>query len=345
MDALVSTAGDFDKLESSLNMKGVSMNWDIAWAEDQIKNGGRFGPKRVMERVYDHNCYLFGLWANGLPTGVKGGLGDRSALLNGTRVVIRAFDVNDVPVREGVLKTGCVNADCVEVARQLIDAGYKPAILNLASRRHPCGGYDKGCNAQEEALCRVSTLSQSLYQLFDEKYKCVRDARVPMRPRAYPLDIDFGGVYSPDVTFFREGKNKFYAFREEPFKCGVISVAALSFRESNRYCNDELHFRAPDGGFTPQGETVQLNKVRTIYRLALKNGHDSIVLGAFGCGVNKLPCEAVAGQFRRVLEESEFKGKFSVLVFAILEGRGSARRPAEESGKFAPFYGAFGRWE
>ena len=187
-------------------------------------------------------------------------------MLNGTRVVIRAFDVNDVPVREGVLKTGCVNADCVEVARQLIDAGYKPAILNLASRRHPCGGYDKGCNAQEEALCRVSTLSQSLYQLFDEKYKCVRDARVPMRPRAYPLDIDFGGVYSPDVTFFREGKNK-------------------------------------------------------------------------------LPCEAVAGQFRRVLEEPEFKGKFAALVFAILEGRGSARRPVEESGKFAPFYGAFGRWE
>ena len=56
------------------------MNWDIAWAEDQIKNGGRFGPKRVMERVYDHNCYLFGLWADGLPTGVKGGLGGSAGL-------------------------------------------------------------------------------------------------------------------------------------------------------------------------------------------------------------------------------------------------------------------------
>ena len=321
------------------------MGWNVVWAEDQIKNGGRFGPKRVMEQVYKHNCEVFDLWAHNLPTGVNGGLGNRNALLSGTKVYARAFDVNDVPSCGRELRTGCANADCIEVARKLQTAGYKPAILNLASRRHPCGGYDKGLNAQEEALCRASPLSQSLYQYYDSKYKCVRDAQVPMRYNAYPLDIDFGGIYSPDVMFFREGKSRYYAFREQPFKCGVITVAALSFRESNRYCNDELHFRAPDGGFTPQGETVQLNKIRTIYRLALKNGHDSIVLGAFGCGVNKLPSAAVAEQFRRVLAEPEFKGKFAALVFAIMEGRGSARKPVEENGKFAPFYETFGRWE
>ena len=32
----------------------------------------------------------------------------------------------------------------------------------------------------------------------------------------------------------------------------MITVAALSFHEPNRYCNDELHFRAADGGFTLQ---------------------------------------------------------------------------------------------
>ena len=320
------------------------MSWNVAWAEDQIKNGGRFGPKRVMEQVYKHNCKVFDLWAHNLPTGVNGGLGDRDALLMGTKVYARAFDVYEVQSCGKELKTGCANADCGEIAKGLIEKGYKPAILNQASRRHPCGGYDAGANAQEEALCRASTLSQSLYQYYDSKYKCVRDAQVPMRYNAYPLDIVFGGIYSPDVTFFREGKDKFYAFREQPFKCGVITVAALSFRESNRYCNDELHFRASDGGFTPQGEAVQLNKIRTIYRIALKNGHDSIVLGAFGCGVNKLPSAAVANQFKAVLEEPEFKGKFAALVFAIMEGRGSTRKPVEENGKFAPFYATFGRW-
>ena len=321
------------------------MTWNIEEAKDMIENGGRFGPKRVMEKVYRHNCELFDLWANGLPTGVPGGLGDRKALLLGTKAYARALDVSDIPPCGAELKTGCANEDCIEVAKKLLDSGLRPAILNLASRRHPCGGYDAGLNAQEEALCRASTLSQSLYQYYDEKYRCVREARVPMHYNAYPLDIDFGGIYSPDVTFFREGKKKYFAFREQPFKCGVITVAALSFRESNRYCNDELHFMAPGGGFSEQGEKVQLNKVRTIYRLALKNGHDSLVLGAFGCGVNKLPCDAVANQFKTVLDEPEFKGKFKAIVFAIMEGRGSARKPVEENGKFAPFYTTFGRWQ
>ena len=93
----------------------------------------------------------------------------------------------------------------------------------------------------------------------------------------------------------------------------------------------------------PSDTAIQLNKIRTICRLALLNGHDSIVLGASGCGVNELPCDAVADQFRRVFDEPEFKGKFRALVFAILEGRGSSRRPIEENGKFAPFYEVFGR--
>lgn len=52
----------------------------------------------------------------------------------------------------------------------------------------------------------------------------------------------------------------------------------------------------------------------------------------------------MANQFKTVLDEPEFKGKFVALVFAIMEGRGSTRKPVEENGKFAPFYTTFGRW-
>ena len=318
--------------------------WNVEEAKNQIANGGRYGAKRVMEAVYRNNIDVFRHWGYRLPNGQLVGLGDRKALLDGTRVYARAFDVNDVQVQGGEMKTGCVNADCVDVAKSLLDAGLKPAILNLASRRRPGGGYDRGMSAQEETLCRLSTLSQSLYQYYDTKYKCVQDAEVPHRFNAYPLDIDFGGIYSPGVVFFRKNLKDGYAFREEPFVCGVVTVAALSFREPNNYCNEERQYMASDGGFTPQGDAIQLNKIRTIYRLALKNGHDSIVLGAFGCGVNKLPCDAVARQFRHVLDEPEFKNKFRAVVFAILEGRGSSRRQVEEQGKFAPFYDIFGRW-
>ena len=319
--------------------------WDAEKARATIANGGRFGLKRVMEEVYRNNIGVFRRWGYRLPDGRFVSLGDRNALLYGTQVYERAFDVNDVPQRVIEAKTGCINADCVDVAESLIAAGLKPAILNLASRRKPGGGYDRGMSAQEETLCRLSTLSQSLYQYFDPSRKCVQDAEVPHRFNAYPLDIAFGGIYSPDVAFFRHNLRDGYAFRESPFFCGVITVAALSFREPNAYCNEERQYMAPDGGFTPEGQAIQLNKIRTICRLALKNGRDSIVLGAFGCGVNKLPCAAVANQFKCVFDEPEFKGKFRALVFAILEGRGNVRHPVEENGKFASFYTTFGRWK
>ena len=317
--------------------------WNVEKAKDEIANGGRFGAKRVMEAVYRNNIEVFRHWGYRLPDGRLVGLGDRKALLDGTRVYARPFDVTDMPRQDGETKTGCVNADCVDVAKAMLDAEYTPAILNLASRRRPGGGYDRGMSAQEETLCRLSTLSQSLYQYYDPKYKCVQDAEVAHRFNAYPLDIDFGGIYSPGVVFFRKNLRDGYAFREEPFACGVITVAALSFREPNNYCNEERQYMAPDGGFTPQGDAIQLNKIRTIYRIAIKNGHDSVVLGAFGCGVNQLPADAVANQFKRVLDEPEFSGKFRAVAFAILEGRGNARHLVEEQGRFASFYRTFGR--
>lgn len=318
--------------------------WNAEEALETIQHGGRFGANRVRTAVYKDNVEVFRNWGYKLPSGRIVGLGDRDALLAGTKVYSRAFNVNDVRPQGGETKTGCANADCVEVARELIAADFNPAILNLASRRRPCGGYDKGLGAQEETLCRLSTLSQSLYQYYDQKYKCVQEANVPHRFNAYPLNIDFGGIYSPGVMFFRKNARDGFAFREEPFACGVITVAALSFREPNNFSNEERQYMAPDGGFTPEGESIQLNKIRTIFRLALANGHDSIVLGAFGCGVNKLPAAAVADQFHRVFAEPEFKGKFRAIVFAILEKRPTAVHPTEEQGKFSSFYRTFGRW-
>lgn len=146
------------------------------------------------------------------------------------------------------------------------------------------------------------------------------------------------------MTFFRHGIDCGCAFRDEPFQCGVITVAALSFRETNKYNNSDLAYQSVDGGFTPEGEQIMLNKIRTIYRLALKGGCDSIVLEAFGCGVFKLRPDLVAELFDRVRKEPEFAGKFKALPFAILEGKGSTRHPVEENGKFAAFYARFGRW-
>jgi uncharacterized protein (TIGR02452 family) len=117
------------------------------------------------------------------------------------------------------------------------------------------------------------------------------------------------------------------------YKVGIISVAALDFNEKH---GKNLEYKAEDGGFTDEGLEIMKNKIRTIYRLALANGHDSLVAGAFGCGAFRLPSEMVAALFNEILSETEFRNKFRKITFAILDKDG-------EDGKFAPFYKLFNR--
>ena len=56
------------------------------------------------------------------------------------------------------------DCDCVLAAKTLIDAGYNPAMLNLADLYVPGGLVEFGSGAQEENVCRRSNLILSLYQ-------------------------------------------------------------------------------------------------------------------------------------------------------------------------------------
>jgi uncharacterized protein (TIGR02452 family) len=194
--------------------------------------------------------------------------------------------------------------------------------------------------AQEESLCRSSNLSLSLYQYADHKYINARESGAPQKEIGYPLNLNYGGIYTPNVTFFRNNRDKFYTLRDTTFKCDVITVAGLSFNGRSDYAYaDEMSFRAEDGGFTPEGEEIMLNKIRTIFRMGVEHGKTALVLGALSCGAYKCPPTEVARQFRTVMEEPEFKNKFKLLVFAILE---RPRRPQGIEGHFAPFYEEFG---
>jgi uncharacterized protein (TIGR02452 family) len=192
----------------------------------------------------------------------------------------------------------------------------------------------------------MSTLSQSLYAFGSPKYKHIRESGVTLVPDVYPMDINFGGVYSPCVTFFRHNADSYYALRDETFDCPIITVASLSNREKNSInAITERAYFDETGCLTDEGKQIEANKIRTIFRIALENGHDSMVLGAFGCGVFRLNPNEIAGMFHIVMNEPEFKNRFKKLVFAIYEGKPSPRRrePIGRDGKFAPFYEIFGK--
>ena len=160
------------------------------------------------------------------------------------------------------------------------------------------------------------------------------------------MDINFGGVYSPTVTFFRYNADSYYGLREEIFDCPIVTVASLSNREKNSLnAIAERGYFDDNGWLTDEGWDIEANKIRTIFRIALENGHDSMVLGAFGCGVFRLNSNEIASMFHIVMNEPEFKNRFKKLVFAIYEGKPSSRRRDSigRDGKYAPFYEIFGK--
>ncbi len=303
--------------------------------EANIKYGGRFGGNAARKIVYKDNLEIFKNWPSIFDT--------KANIINNTKAYKSSFNTNSNNSYNTITKV--VNMDCADVAEELINEGLNPAILNLASAIKPCGGYSDGMGAQEESLCYMSNLSTSLYQFGNPKYKAIRETINIMEANhkigVYPLDINYGGVYSKNITFFRHNLNNNYRLREKLFNCSIISVASLANKISDYNDNETIYFNE-DGHLNKEGIEIEKNKIRTIFRIALDNNHDSIVLGAFGCGVYNVLPEDCSKLFKEVLEEPEFKSKFKKLVFAIYEGKGSSRKVVGKEGKFKAFYQIFG---
>ena len=322
------------------NLKDLS--WDAEQAKQRLAINDRFTAGTVRAEVYKHNLKIFEAWKYVAPSGKVIKLpGTRQELLDATRVYREVICAAEVPVRYQTTRTGCANEDCMVVAKNLIDQGLNPAILNMANAYRACGKYHSGDGSQEPGLCRASTLSPTLYQYYNKLW--AKKAGVPLRePCGYPMDIRFGGIYSPNVTVFRDNEKTGFALREEPFQTAIISMGALNF--NSNITPNNLEYCADDGGFTKEGEAIMRDKIRTLYRIALLNGHDSLVLGAMGCGAFHLKPELVSTLFKETLEEKEFKGKFHTIVFALMEGSAGPRRKVEEEGKLSAFYQQFGRF-
>ena len=333
-----------NKSKNLEQQKVTDLSWDAEQAKQRLAAiTGPHSATPVCTDVYKHNLKIFEAWKYVAPSGKVIQLpGTRQELLDATRVYREVVSAAEVPVHYKTTRTGCANEDCIVVAKNLIDQGLNPAILNMANAYHACGNYNAGGGSQEPSLCRASTLAPTLYQYFNKLW--AKKASVTLRePSGYPIDVRFGAIYTPNVTVFRDNESTGFALREEPFQTAIITTGALNFNPNpNIAPSNNLEYRSEDGGFTPEGKEIMCDKIRTIYRIALLNGHDSLVLGAFGCGTFKLQPELVSTLFKETLEETEFKGKFHTIAFALLESSGP-RKKIEEKGKLASFYEQFGR--
>ena len=301
-----------------------SQIWLGGWYKASISRGGD-AKRALLTKVFNHNLDIFRDGAYRTESGrvvtiPTGGQFVEESQMFSTRIEL----ANDYTVVRTDVQV--INLDCILATRQLVERGMNPALLNMASLYHPGGGVLTGSSAQEEDLCRRSNLAISLYQfsLPGGQYGDLADmVHVKRREERYPMDNTYGGIYSPDITFFRGMRDEGYVLLDEPFKAAVISVASLNYNP--RHGHSQL-----DNGIIPEQDKPLLKeKIRTILRIGALKKHDSLVLGALGCGAFCTPPAQMARLFHQVLNEQEFQDRFKKIVFAIID--------SPSSNNFKPF--------
>ena len=186
---------------------------------------------------------------------------------------------------------------------------WRIAVLNFASATTPGGGVTKGSSAQEESLCRCSTLYPALTTpaLWDAYYSVNRAARNPLYTDAL--------IFTPGVTICKTDEDYPERMEEKDWvEVDVITCAAPNLRQrpGNQYNLDQS---APVVVSPEELLALHKSRARHILTVAASKGVDAIVLGAFGCGAFQNDPTVVAKAYKGVLEE--MKGYFSLIEFAI----------------------------
>ena len=186
---------------------------------------------------------------------------------------------------------------------------WKIAALNFASAINPGGGVKTGSSAQEESLCRCSTLYPTLTQgwLWNQYYQKNRDAHNNLHTDAC--------IYSPGIVICKTDDAFPARLAEKDWvTVDVISCAAPNLR------------RRPGNRHNPEyGEAAKISQ-HDLYRLHLKRAvhimhiaaarnADALVLGAFGCGAFANDPNVVAKAYREAADG--YMRYFRLIEFAV----------------------------
>lgn len=185
----------------------------------------------------------------------------------------------------------------------------KIAVLNFASATRPGGGVKTGSRAQEESLCRCSTLYSTLDRrwLWQNYYDVNRAAHDVRHTDAC--------IYSPGIVICKTDERIPTRIKPEDFVVvDVISCAAPNLRnEPSNWHNTETGqaIRMPEDELFD----LHLKRGKHIMHIAAANRADILVLGAFGCGAFANDPEVVAKAYYAAL--ASYRARFDVIEFAI----------------------------
>ena len=172
--------------------------------------------------------------------------------------------------------------------------GKKVAVLNFANN-HSIGGAPFSAGAQEESLCRCSTLLpclQAMKETFYERHIQLYEAG----------KLDHMGnddiIYTPDVIVFKTDERTDPIWpkmmpKDEWYNVDVITCAAPELWRGNPMPNDY--------------EEQITRRIKRILDVAAKAEAEVLILGKWGCGAFKNPVDVVARVFKTLLKNYNFE--------------------------------------
>ena len=184
------------------------------------------------------------------------------------------------------------NETTLSAHQRHLDKGHNAVSLNFASATQPGGGFLGGARAQEEYLCRSSALFVTIKD--SPMYEYHRDNWTPFYSDAM--------IYSGDVPVFRDDQHDLLA---TPYLASFITSAAPLAKKVPPHEHPKL-------------PNVIFHRILKILSVAKSKGHDSLILGAWGCGAFGNDGHIVSELFHRALTV-EFTGSFKEVTFAIVD--------------------------
>ena len=178
--------------------------------------------------------------------------------------------------------------------------GKKTAVLNFANN-HSIGGAPFSAGAQEESLCRCSTL-----------YPCLQAMKTPFYQKhsddysRHLLDVMGNDdlIYTPDVVVFKTDE------RTDP-------ICPQTMDKSEWYKVDVITCAAPElfkmRRMPSNYEAIITSRVKKILDVAAKARVEVLILGAWGCGAFKNDPVVVSKAFYSLLKNYNFE----VVEFAL----------------------------
>ena len=188
--------------------------------------------------------------------------------------------------------------------------GERVCVHNFASATNPGGGVTKGSSAQEECLCRCSTL-----------YFCLNTKEMwagfysPHRYAQDPIHND-DCIYTPEVIVFKSDTATPAPLPEKDwYSVNVITCAAPNLR-----LLPANGMNLGDGNKTvkmtrAQQQALHEKRLTRILDVAVAGGNEVVILGAFGCGAFENDPEAVAAAVSNVI--ARYRKCFKTIELAI----------------------------